>query len=742
MPILTCDYDVHHRTLVTHSSCYDLRLEGATPSKEPNPMRRLSFAIAFVTSILLISCTRSVPPTAAPPQPAVTAIYSIPPEQEAVILRLEDRREFDEALAWTWAGSKNILERERIALALARIGTATFHDANGNGAREEGETAAGIEVLATLASDPVVEVRRAAAFALGEIGDPAGIEPLLRLADDAEHADIAAEAVEALAKMAASVPLDRYAAFTKAAAFEGQRARAIRYLFRFGSDEASAIAAAALGDAAPGIRAGAAYALSRRAYPPAREKLDLLLTDSDALTRAYAARALGLIAAAESHALIVGALLDPHPWVRTNAARALTQIATTNPSVLIRASAPTDALRLVALTQDPDPGARAVAIEPLAMYAVTNEAARARLLEILSNGSRWQRELAAGSVAKYLGPDADKVIAPLLGSADPGFKRALLDATGTIESGKALRRQLSTDADPTVRAAAIGAIPDGEVNGELALVQRALDDPDAVVRANAIDRLALQSVLARSTALGMFFKARQTSANDAWNDARIAAIRGIAQIDFPGRKTLLLEALGDKDPVLRRIAAEAIRERLGEDQPQYTPLPIDRPMAEYVEIATWAAKRHSATITMPRGTIQLVLLSRDAPMTAWNFAQLASKGYFNDSSFMRVVPNFVIQGGDPRNDMTGGPGYAIRDEINLQKYTRGAVGMALSGLDTGGSQFFIAHSPQPHLDGGYTIFARVVGGMSGVVDQTERGDAVTSIAIDSTPAPEMTPQWP
>jgi cyclophilin family peptidyl-prolyl cis-trans isomerase len=125
-------------------------------------------------------------------------------------------------------------------------------------------------------------------------------------------------------------------------------------------------------------------------------------------------------------------------------------------------------------------------------------------------------------------------------------------------------------------------------------------------------------------------------------------------------------------------------------------------------------------------------------MTTWNFAQLAKRGYFNDTSFMRVVPNFVIQGGDPRNDMNGGPGYAIRDEINLQKYTRGAVGMALSGPDTGGSQFFITHSPQPHLDGGYTIFGRVYDGMNSVVDQTERGDRVLTIAIDEQPAATTT----
>ena len=117
-------------------------------------------------------------------------------------------------------------------------------------------------------------------------------------------------------------------------------------------------------------------------------------------------------------------------------------------------------------------------------------------------------------------------------------------------------------------------------------------------------------------------------------------------------------------------------------------------------------------------------------MTAWNYATLARKGYFDHNTFMRVVPNFVVQTGDPRNDQNGGPGYSIRDEINTQKYTRGAVGMALSGPDTGGSQYFVTHSAQPHLDGGYTIFGRVTGGMSEVVDGIERGDEILSVSVD------------
>src|SRR3712207_9432356 len=100
-----------------------------------------------------------------------------------------------------------------------------------------------------------------------------------------------------------------------------------------------------------------------------------------------------------------------------------------------------------------------------------------------------------------------------------------------------------------------------------------------------------------------------------------------------------------------------------------------------------------------------------APNTVTSFLTLAEQGYFDGLTFHRIVPNFVIQGGDPRGDGNGGPGYQIRCEINQVPYARGAVGMALSGKDTGGSQWFVTHSPQPHLDGGFTGFERVIEGM-------------------------------
>ena len=118
-----------------------------------------------------------------------------------------------------------------------------------------------------------------------------------------------------------------------------------------------------------------------------------------------------------------------------------------------------------------------------------------------------------------------------------------------------------------------------------------------------------------------------------------------------------------------------------------------------------------------RGTIQIELAVLDAPLTVENFITLARKGFFNGLSVHRVVPDFVVQDGDPRGDGEGGPGYTIRDELNERPYLRGTVGMALDPWpDTGGSQYFITHSPQPHLDAKYTVFGRVIAGMD-VVDQ-------------------------
>ncbi len=126
--------------------------------------------------------------------------------------------------------------------------------------------------------------------------------------------------------------------------------------------------------------------------------------------------------------------------------------------------------------------------------------------------------------------------------------------------------------------------------------------------------------------------------------------------------------------------------------------------------------------------MQLELAVLDAPLTVDNFASLARAGFYDGLPIHRVVPNFVIQTGDPRGDSEGGPGYTIRDEINERPYLRGTVGMALDWADTGGSQFFITLSPQPQLDGRYTVFGRVVDGMD-VVDTLQPWDLIRAVQV-------------
>ncbi len=133
-------------------------------------------------------------------------------------------------------------------------------------------------------------------------------------------------------------------------------------------------------------------------------------------------------------------------------------------------------------------------------------------------------------------------------------------------------------------------------------------------------------------------------------------------------------------------------------------------------------------IDTDHGTIQLEFAVLDAPLTVDNFITLARRGFFDGLSFHRVVPNFVVQGGDPRSDGEGGPGYTIRDELNQRPYVRGTLGMALDWADTGGSQFFITQSPQPHLDAKYTVFGRVLSGMD-IVDRMQPGDVIRRVRI-------------
>ena len=131
-----------------------------------------------------------------------------------------------------------------------------------------------------------------------------------------------------------------------------------------------------------------------------------------------------------------------------------------------------------------------------------------------------------------------------------------------------------------------------------------------------------------------------------------------------------------------------------------------------------------------KGDIRIEFFDEDAPNTVKNFKDLIQDGFYDGLNFHRVIPNFVIQGGCPNGTGTGGPGYHIPCEINTQKHLAGSLSMAHAGKDTGGSQFFICHSPQPHLDGVHTVFGKTSD--MDVVNSIEPGDTIISVSVDES----------
>lgn len=141
-------------------------------------------------------------------------------------------------------------------------------------------------------------------------------------------------------------------------------------------------------------------------------------------------------------------------------------------------------------------------------------------------------------------------------------------------------------------------------------------------------------------------------------------------------------------------------------------------------------KNYQVAMETDKGTITLELYPQYAPRTVNNFVFLAKEGFYDDVSFHRVISNFVIQGGDPTGSGRGGPGYQFEDEVagNPLRHERGVISMANAGPDTNGSQFFITHSPQPHLDGKHTVFGKVIEGID-VVDAIRKGDRILSVRV-------------
>jgi cyclophilin family peptidyl-prolyl cis-trans isomerase len=255
-----------------------------------------------------------------------------------------------------------------------------------------------------------------------------------------------------------------------------------------------------------------------------------------------------------------------------------------------------------------------------------------------------------------------------------------------------------------------------------------LNESDVIVRGTAADLLgdlpaSEQHTRALATALAR-------TPRDPLNDAALSIIDALGKQKSTAANDAIKTVLDSRDYLARRRAVAALKANgAGDFTARIGTVQTRKTATDYRRALSRAGRKVRAVVTTTKGSFTMELLPEAAPLTVDNFVQLAQRSFFKGITIHRVVPNFVIQDGDPRGDGNGGPAqHQIRCEINEVPYDRAAVGMALSGKDTGGSQWFVTHSPQPHLDGGYTVFGRVVAGMD-VVDSIVRGDVIKSIVI-------------
>ena len=611
--------------------------------------------------------------------------------------------------------------RRRAALAIGRV-----------------KDGAGAALLTPVLADAEAEVRSMAAFALGLIGDAASETALTPLLSDASPL-VRGRAAEALglcgAKGAAAAVGQMIAEYARHASVTAMppddertptapEAEAFKLglfaLVRLGAYEP--IAAAVLDNGQP-ISSWwpIAYALQRVEDKRAAPALLQLLGGQGRYTRAFAARGLGRLKDRAAVKPLLG-MLDPAAKpgleVVVSAVRALGQIGAAE------AAAP-----LARLASDPatDPNVRLDAVAALGELRAPDG------LPVLQDlmTDEWPA-MRAAAIRAAAAADPESFIAVIASlSPDPHWRvrAALANALAALpaEAVAERLRSMLQDEDKRVIPAvltALGRIKAPELRD--ILLQR-IEDADYAVRAAAARGLGTVKPEGGADALR---KAYQKGLPDISSSARAAALEALAGYGAAEAAATLRDALTDKDWALRVRALELLTtiDPGAAAAAAIAPVPSP-PIAPYDSAALLEPPNSPHVfIETAYGTIEFELAVLDAPQTSRNFMELARKGFFNGLEVHRVVANFVVQDGDPRGDGGGGPGYTIRDELNDRPYLRGTVGMALAWRDAGGSQFFITHSPQPHLDARYTAFGHVVNGIE-AIDRIKPGDVIQRVRV-------------
>ena len=645
-------------------------------------------------------------------------------EELAPVLAAEDAREWRQKLFETSLLSPDSVVQRTTVMAAGRIGDwrAT-------------------PLLLRALEQPDSTVRVAAAFALGLLGDSAAVEPLIQRLTGLPPLDAltALEIVTALAKTGGKRSGDFFAGVLQGRTVLSQADPApaiIQILlesWRLGADAPADALLPFTRDTLQSIRWSAVYSLGRLKAPGAGNQLVASLRDADPATRALAARALTreyAEAAKLAPAAVAGVLTrgvdDNDPGVRINALRSL---GTYRESAL--------AAKIASRVDDPVPNVRVQAAATLGDLGGSR--AIGVLVRVLQGRGTFalQREALLGLARS--GP-AEFARAVVSWRSRRDWRDRATAAEGWAAAELRTAPWFLEDRDGRVVAAGLQAWAAAVSGLDQSLIpagRRLLSHPDAAVRSVAAE------VVARATAvtdlpglIGMYGR----SLRDSFPDASIAALKAMVAIRRVGPEArsrvdaeFLQQSRRPENYLLRRWAEDNWPEASRQWGPAH-PIATGRSAQDYRDLARQfivapdsVARPHVFIETEQRGLLEIELYGPEAPLTVANFLRLVDRRFFDGNRWHRVVPNFVVQDGDPRGDGFGGPGGAIRDEINRMRYDiKPMLGMALSGPDTGSSQWFITLSPQPHLDGTYTVFGRAVGNV-GALNRITQGDVIRTV---------------
>ncbi len=624
---------------------------------------------------------------------------------QATILMLADQRSLgDGKLAALLKNHAEPTIRAQAAMTLGRIGDTVA-------------TAA----LTTALDDADQSVQRSVAFALGELQDTTAA-PALVARLNAGKTDW--ETIEALSKLGSSNAFTAlYDLLIKPNLPDETAHHILQVIWRFNKTDVVSMAAVLSQSPNVKTRQMAAFCLSRLKTPAADPALFSLLDDADPYTRALAIGGLQGVdyqyqakKDGPQRKKVYALLGDKDIQVQINTLRALGR-----PSF----QPLTDLKPIIALAQTGHPNVRLTAIELLAK--AKDASVLPILAGMLAKGEPRLQQICLNAYTDIAGPDALPILTQYTDHANWRVRDAVAENLGKIDSTAAiipLLQKLYNDPEQTVEATALGVLAEKNAPGATDLLWEKLARGGLMTRIIALGALAgrpdsvkLVPVLAKEY--------EQPAKMDV--DFRRQMAEALAGIKSPEALALLRKMTADSVYIVRREAANHLQKATGE-QVVVAPVNTGKTLADYERLLQKSSASPTARIKTNKGDISLRLFSADAPLTVENFVTLARKGFYNGLTFHRVVPNFVIQAGCPLGNGWGGPDYEIRCEVNRHLYERGAVGMALSGKDTGGSQFFITHSPQPHLDGGYTVFGQVMDGLD-VVDQIGQYDVIERIEI-------------